>query len=373
MNVIKIRHLDDMLILIPHLLGYYPHNRLVLLSLDYRGSDATGRRACVGPIASIELPRGKLEADIGPGYARLVRRTGIRDAVLVAYGKNAADSAFRCDLEEIARLVQRELRANGGEIFGVYTADEQSWIGSDGRTHLWEEGKSSTIAAAMVYSGSAPADRPPDAGIRPASSKEQTEAARAAAKVHIAGSKTHTKEGLALWESLLARKEEALNIRFSNPALLGVAGVYLTDSYVRDRVLYHAICPAGEISLAQIEQENLQMSMASSTMVRPHVNRVERVIALLDACASLDVPGQVDSPAASAYLCWWIGSNTRAAARVALAAHINPCHSLTTLMMSTLERGLMPPWMNWAGEDTTEEHRLREEELWEEDRRNEAA
>ena len=75
----------------------------------------------------------------------------------------------------------------------------------------------------------------------------------------------------------------------------------------------------------------------------PHVVRADNVRLLLEAVAAYVPTAPV--LATSAYLAWWLGMNSVAAARVQSACEIDPGYTLTRLLSEALDASVLPPWM----------------------------
>ena len=109
-------------------------------------------------------------------------------------------------------------------------------------------------------------------------------------------------------------------------------------------VRFYGIDPAVETPLAGVGEEELFSRLAAAAGRAPHIDRIRRVIALLEEVASYRVRGEHAALAAAGYLHWWSCTNSLAAKRVRQAARIDPGYPLAHLLLDVVSSGTMAPW-----------------------------
>jgi len=132
--------------------------------------------------------------------------------------------------------------------------------------------------------------------------------------------------------------------RMAHARMCGRVSAALCNPDVRDRVLLYGIDPAVETPLAGVGEEELFSRLAAAAGRAPHIDRIRRVIALLEEVASYRVRGEHAALAAAGYLHWWSCTNSLAAKRVRQAARIDPGYPLAHLLLDVVSSGTMAPW-----------------------------
>lgn len=390
MNTITLHSPEEALVLIPHLLGYTPSNHLVFLALESWGEDAAGTRSCLGPIVSVDLNENEMNNDMGIALGRALSHAAIRQAVLVYYCS---------DVENIERLPREHLAAFSsivGDVGGVleprYGTLLKSYVVGTKSWGIWEEGsltssdwsdlQSRPVAAALVFSGSAPHSSAPRPEIfrRPAPARGEAvaigerwlgEIRRCGedASVSVTGADPHTtgrrrraagrrESGVGLaaeltaqacaeWDRLIARwlDPQARDELINDVAACGRANAALSLVGVRDRVLYYGITPSKEQSLSELTEMALSRGLARGIESRPAVDHVENLIGLLDVCASYAGDNDPYALSCIGYLSWWYGQNTVAARYVKAALAADDTYPLATLLADSLAAMVTPAWL----------------------------
>lgn len=368
MNTITLHGPEEALVLIPHLLGYTPSHHLVFLALETWGEDAGGTRSCLGPIMSIDLDEREMDDEMGISLGRALGRAAIRQAVLVYYCSGVADVEDLPE-ERLARFssivgyISGALEPRHGTLLRSYVAGGGNWgVFADGSVAAveWSELQSRPVAAALVFSGSAPNGQVPRHEILRRADVERREAVAAGEKwrgeITRRGRASGTGAGrevartmraCAEWDRLIARwiDPEERESLVGDAAACGRANAALALVGVRDRVLHYGINPGGGVLLSGLSEKDLSRGLAVGMESRPAVDHVETLIGLLELCASY--AGENDPYALSCigYLSWWYGQNTVAARYVRAALTADGSYPLAVLLGDSLAAMVMPAWL----------------------------
>ncbi|MCF2706476.1 DUF4192 family protein [Arcanobacterium haemolyticum] len=352
MNIVKIHSPEEALVLIPHVLGYRPRHTVVLLSLDHRGRDISGNQACVGPVATVAIPDDALPPELAAELVRIIDQFRLRHVIIAAYITDVSDSAARISLAGIFRAAKRAVARNGGGLCDVFLADERRWCTREGDVHSLKELDGAPAAASLVYSGSAPSRRQPSPTLTPARPELRTLAGEE--REEYIREKPSVPTLLRLWNDLLSSADPPEELRETRTGDLARASLSLTHASVRDRVLLHALSPAGALPLEDIDDEELTCGLGDVLGIRPHAQRLRYVASLVDMCVSLDLPDTGDAAATAGYLWWWMGSNSWAKARIDIAHRHDESNLLASLLGKTLNAHILPPWI--LSDDYLDEH-----------------
>ncbi|MBE6483703.1 MAG: DUF4192 family protein [Actinomycetaceae bacterium] len=400
METLVIHGPEDALVLIPHLLGYYPRHHLVLLGLDELGVDATGKRACMGPIVTINLeppesaaeapaesaehdtaagdrrrrfddaaaqPMGwdadlhetdccadakvsdagtgaqwpYLEAGYGLELAQIVREYGVQRCVLALYCSDVVSFLHGPEAATLRGICYaiREA-APQADLLMAMLADSDQWCVFDEpepELHARDELATREIALQLIAQGSAPLEEPPVQTISRANRSALRLAAQAGEK-WLAAEENHFVAGCKLWNEIL-QKDGTETI-----AERGRANVALHDFRVRDRVLLYAVAD-DDGGLVDLDEDSLAFGLIRAAHRVPDIERLEKTRALLERCAAVAPADDACALAASGYLAWWSGRNSIAHERVKAAMDIDPSHSLVRILAQTLAFHVLPPWM----------------------------
>lgn len=372
MNTITLHGPEEALVLIPHLLGYTPSNHLVFLALESWGEDAGGTRSCLGPIVSVDLGDREMNNEMGMALGRALCRTRITQAVLVYYCSDAADVAHLPDsrltvFSSIVEYVRDALEPQYGTLLKSYVAGAQSWgLLEGGRLTCrdWDELQSRPAAAALVFSGSAPIEHPPRHEIIRRSDVERREAVvegevwlreivgrgRRGGQGADGFPTASIRQGCREWDRLIARwldphEREKL---VGDGAACGRANAALSLVGVRDRVLHYGMNPrepGAEVLLSKLTEAELSRGLAVGAESRPAVDHVERLIGLLELCASYAGGNDPYALSCVGYLSWWYGQNTTAARYVKAALAADGSYPLAVLLGDSLAAMVTPVWL----------------------------
>lgn len=357
MDTITLHGLEDALILIPHLIGYRPGHHLVFLALEEHGTDATGRRSCLGPIMSLDLEGGSLDAGIGFSLARALRGSRIESAVLVFYCPDL-DEILPAELEVlsgIAEVVDEAIGTASTKVFATYATDADTWGVVESGTmerRPWSELETHPIAAALVYSGSAPTAQTDSRRTilrrTPEEIREATECGDAWLRSCLTGNVPDEHMGSLEWDCLIKQWEDPQGrIRMGDAAFLfGRANMALRNVRVRDRVLHHGVNPRPGRLLSEVSDADLAAGLADSMRTRPDVSHLENLVDLLRHCAAFAADDDPVALSCAAYLMWWQGQNSVAALYVREALEADAHYPLAELLADSLCGNVHPGWLD---------------------------
>lgn len=372
--LLRIDEPRELLALVPHLLGFLPHDSAVAVSLR-------GPRRRVGLVARVDLDD---VADLrhGPQVARALAahldRDGARAAVLVVYaGADPGDPRPA----EAARHV--------AEAFDVPFGGVEVLVVGDGRYRCLDcasgccppggrplsDLESTRAGAEMVLAGSVVAPERDQLGtVAPAPVVQRRAVARARrrrgdarARAHLDGPAAVARwrtDALEAWRALVAVSTgEGVDgptpplasrpVR-SRPALLGRVEAGLDDRRVRDAVLVTLLPSAGSLpdrSLARggaAEDDELRSAVAAlvdpdrACAPGPEVAAAET--ALREVVAHGRRGAQAPATTLLATVAWWRGDGARASVLLDRALHDDPAYRLALLLRSAVDAGLAPGW-----------------------------
>ena len=230
-----------------------------------------------------------------------------------------------------------------------YAVDGTSFVrvdGSEATVRSLRELDSCQAAAELVYKGSSPLREPPSPEIEAKPEAERDAARGESARAERAERTPQAIAAqLAAVDALLACPDAGRPAdRMAHARMCGRVSAALCNPDVRDRVLLYGIDPAVETPLAGVGEEELFSRLAAAAGRAPHIDRIRRVIALLEEVASYRVRGEHAALAAAGYLHWWSCTNSLAAKRVRQAARIDPGYPLAHLLLDVVSSGTMAPW-----------------------------
>ncbi|MFT3942892.1 MAG: DUF4192 family protein [Ancrocorticia sp.] len=374
MNTITLHSPEEALVLIPHLLGYTPSNHLVFLALESWGEDAGGTRSCLGPILSLDLTEREMDDEMGIALGRALSRSAIRQAVMVYYRADVGQvdeipAERLAAFTSVVAFVEGALEPRYSTFLKSYVMGGRTWGElEEGVLTSWDvsELESRPVAAALVFSGSAPGGPPPSQEIVRRCDAERG-AAVAAGKawwreveggacggrgsgsafgIDDGAERAMARQACAEWDRLIARWLDPVEreILRGDAAACGRANVALSLVGVRDRVLHYGLNP-GRMRLVDVSEAELSRGLAVGVESRPAVDHVESLIGLLQLCASY--AGKDDPYALSCigYLSWWYGQNSVAARYVRAALAADNSYPLAVLLGDSLVAMVVPAWL----------------------------
>ncbi len=356
MHTITLYGPEEALVLIPHLLGYRPNHHLIFLALESRGEDASGTRSCLGPVMTLDLEESALDLETGLALARALHGSGIAQAVLVLYCSdlNELDPEQLDTLSMIGDMVDEALDESPGKVFSTYATDTSEWgLVVDGAMlpRPWSELESRPVAAALVYSGSAPGG--PEASqqvVVRRSACERLEAvncAEAWLHTHLMGEIPDERLACLEWDALIKQwndREERARM-CDVPFFFGRANRALRNVGVRDRLLHYGVNPGEGFPLADVSAGDLARGLATSMRAKPDVDHLENLVNLLGHCAAFAADDDPCALSAVAYLLWWYGQNSLAAVYVKEALVADSGYPLAQLLADSLCGRVQPGWL----------------------------
>lgn len=362
MHTLSISQPEELIILIPHLLGYQPRNHLIMLSTEPRGSDATGRHACFGPVVAIDMAEVSDMEQMAKSLNSVLERCHVKRGVLVYYQMDSPSYRATVGGEEEPGWVAKTdgERTPGFDMMAIlrsfiqgrgfhgYIACQRGWIdvSKPQSVQSWDELNGSQLAAALVYSGSAPLGKSPGKETAYRNESDRSDAYRAGVQWIDSHAEDLEDAGCRLWTEILSL--ESVGVSELSLELAGEANAAIALDGVRDRVLVHALAPGGALPLESLSNETLSARLSEILELRPAVAQCEGVRRVLDSCAQLARADDPHALAASAYVSWWMGSNSIAAVRVKEALAADPTHNLARLLHESLARHVLPPWADHA-------------------------
>ena len=349
--MIALRSPEETLVLVPHIVGYRPARQLVLCGLDQRVVDASGRRACMGPVVVVDCAAESVDEDHARFIAEVVGHHRVTKAVIVLYCDDLAqvEGTAAARLEHVHAMALQALAPAPDGFLASYAVDGTSFVrvdGSEATVRSLRELDSCQAAAELVYKGSSPLREPPSPEIEAKPEAERDAARGESARAERAERTPQAIAAqLAAVDALLACPDAGRPAdRMAHARMCGRVSAALCNPDVRDRVLLYGIDPAVETPLAGVGEEELFSRLAAAAGRAPHIDRIRRVIALLEEVASYRVRGEHAALAAAGYLHWWSCTNSLAAKRVRQAARIDPGYPLAHLLLDVVSSGTMAPW-----------------------------
>lgn len=349
--MIALRSPEETLVLVPHIVGYRPARQLVLCGLDQRVVDASGRRACMGPVVVVDCAAESVGEDHARFIAEVVGHHRVTKAVIVLYCDDLAqvEGTAAARLEHVHAMALQALAPAPDGFLASYAVDGTSFVrvdGSEATVRSLRELDSCQAAAELVYKGSSPLREPPSPEIEAKPEAERDAARGESARAERAERTPQAIAAqLAAVDALLACPDAGRPAdRMAHARMCGRVSAALCNPDVRDRVLLYGIDPAVETPLAGVGEEELFSRLAAAAGRALHIDRIRRVIALLEEVASYRVRGEHAALAAAGYLHWWSCTNSLAAKRVRQAARIDPGYPLAHLLLDVVSSGTMAPW-----------------------------
>lgn len=354
------------MVLTPHLLGFKPRNKIVLVTLSMEGVSGTG------PIVQCDLAEFAAYSDLSYVVMQLVleyKITGIAidwygddltqmcDDMDVIYHIDAAARQVQTYMSERYRITGRGYVCAGATDYrnAVNFADfigltERSFLAaqSAGIVVPYRELTESPMNTELVYSGSAPLDYDPMVSEMRAPMGVRADAVTAYRQC-INGKGFRPK---ALWKNAvlkLAAGAEVSDLALaSDVSKIGRLNAALADIKLRDSLLIYAINP--QIKPAEIFDEitiPTQLEEASYNPVSQR--RITEISELLKLLAAYSADEDPSAYAALAYLCWWTGKNELAAKCATQAIKSDPQYSLARLVDRAVTVQLPSPWLKDEG------------------------
>ena len=180
--MIALRSPEETLVLVPHIVGYRPARQLVLCGLDQRVVDASGRRACMGPVVVVDCAAESVGEDHARFIAEVVGHHRVTKAVIVLYCDDLAqvEGTAAARLEHVHAMALQALAPAPDGFLASYAVDGTSFVrvdGSEATVRSLRELDSCQAAAELVYKGSSPLREPPSPEIE-AKPEAERDAAR---------------------------------------------------------------------------------------------------------------------------------------------------------------------------------------------------
>lgn len=372
MHTLRLSEPRELLALVPHQLGFRPHDSAVAVSLRPPSGE-------VGLVVRVDLAGLADPADgdrLARGLVSHLDRDGARRCVLVVY----TDSDPRNDARHVARLAAARVAEAAQGAFGdvpVWVVTPSGYLALDceraccppGGRPLWEL-ESTQVGAQMVLAGSVVAPTRDDVariGRAPAEARRSVarvrrrwEARRADAIA--AGPEASARwraDSVGAWRAAVARGVDGPALSTGSP--LGRIEAGLVDRRVRDAVLVSFVPGTGDLPERTVRGDALDaaadagVGAAIGAVVDPSraltppegLRRQEQV--LEQVVAHGRTGAQAPALTLLAFAAWWRGDGARAGVLLERALADEPAHRLALLLDQALGAALPPGWVQAAG------------------------
>lgn len=345
-DVLKISDPSELLAYVPHALGFQPEDSVVLMSIR-------APRGRVGLVARVDLPdlHSERGEEVLERLGAHLYRDGAAAVAAVIYSPRGKEAA---ELEEEKRSARRildlvECCADmpplldawlvGSNRYLCLTCDCEECCPEQGRP--LDELESTSVAAAFVMAGSAPA--PDRASLAPgleANPRARAAFARAltAERARVEAGEVGPRDRVCRAVAVLTGERTA-----SRPALARVAAL-VADKLLRDAVIAQLI-DADCLSIERNDLDAVFSRAYSEQATAPDRARVDRAVETLARAIRL-ASGQdrANLLGMRAWLCWWSGDGAAAAVNAEEASDLDPSQRLAILVLRAVEGGLAPGW-----------------------------
>jgi len=390
-TTIRVREPRELIALIPHQLGFQPHESAVVVSLR----EPRGR---VGLVARVDLD-DLGDSSSGPQLARTLVTHLVHDgaarAVLVLYTAGdggpgperepcteSASSVAAGPRRRVLRY-RPQVRAAAAHLAAAaepYLGEVETWVvGPSGYRGLdcdspeccppdgrpLTELESTATGAHMVLAGSAVAARRADLAVIPtaavdarrraAAARGQAERRRRSADAMGPEATWRWRESaVALWRAeVAAGRDDRAGER---PPRLGRIEAALCDIRVRDAILVSFVPGTGDLAERTLRDTDSgldqEISGAIARIVDPIDGRVPPAECATVYRAALEAVvahgrRRAQAPALTllAVLAWWSADGARAAVLVERALAMDPVYRLALLVQEAIDAGLSPGWV----------------------------
>lgn len=341
----RLRNAVDVLTTVPEMVGYFPHNSLVIIPL----ADGHGR-ACI----RIDLPAGELS--IGPeDYALMVlhqvKQLPDANEVLLVVFSDRLILRGKVPFDKHQRAITHALEFVGIRVRGALCWANNGWSNFDatekGPLHELERPEGSGVAANFEEF----------AAISETDVDARLELARAIGFVDDLTHELGLSTVLLAWENLL--DAEPWLVDDEKTAAQAILAVALRRLLMAECILANAAYGpevAHELRLVwmtlDVEDEQHVDSLISDRLETEPVNlrRVTDGIAVLrDLIAALPPRESVHSYAALSWLEWARGSCSLASHYAHEALAFDPSHPLATTVAIASDNGFTPGWISEVG------------------------
>lgn len=373
-TIVKTTKPQDLLALVPHLVGFRPSNSLVLVA--FRGKRTGGAYRVDLPAPASDLVYKRIATTL---IGMLCRIQGADGVVPVIYTDDRFDECGGIPRETLARRLISRARAAGFDVKEALCVAQDGW-GSyyddegAGRQPLGMIDESAAHNA-LVGVNEGPLKTPHERATLPASTLLRQEAvarqierlraefARCVAsgpdedgEIAIGRDPAMVLDG---WTNPVGVAEVAIGWQPDGLDPAGVALIVLAAELprIRDVLLYDWAwgAEAGRTAHAANlryarggsldENEDGMLALAGMGMPRPDPDRIKRAIELLGRVTA-DAPRSTRPPLLTmlGWLHWALGSGSTAGLHIDAALAIDPDYGLADLVDTMLSQGLLPEW-----------------------------
>ncbi|WP_297565293.1 hypothetical protein [uncultured Arcanobacterium sp.] len=374
-------HLDnlaDTLLLIPHLLGYYPQQKIVVLALrkilDTEFALAGQKFYQARALSLFPSDDSLSAAQLATRSTQMLIDFSADIAVIAWYGKSSVAMQKNFSLKRRLRQVRAELEQKRQQnntflkigIWGFFT-DYRKWgylfdSSADAvpqKLANFPDLRAGNLGMELIYGGSAPLSHFP---LSPAGQNAGNNSQ--IKKVDVATLQCPPVVAEKLWEEMLpqffetkngnskykenSKCRENKNSNFSDIAQHLIIG--LRNIEVRDKVILYAVY-APLSSIRGISKEQITDFLDAACREVPDKKKILQVIRFLERLQIYCSLPEVSVFSVIAYLYWWLGKGDYAHFYLQQAQQIDEKYQLAQLLEKALHLQLFPPWLentvNW--------------------------
>jgi hypothetical protein len=373
-TIVKTTKPQDLLALVPHLVGFHPSNSLVLVA--FRGKRTGGAYRVDLPAPASDLVYKRIATTL---IGMLCRVQGADGVVPVIYTDDRFDECGGIPRETLARRLISRARSAGFDVKEALCVAQDGWgsyfddeaVGPQPLAMIDESGAHDVFVGVDERPLKTPRERatlPSSTLLRQEAVARQIERLRAefarcfatgpdpVGQIAIGRDPAMVLDG---WTNPVGVAEMAISWRPDDIDPAGVALIVLAAQLprIRDVLLYDWAwgAEAGRTAHAANlryargglldEDEDGMLALAGMGMPRPDPKRIKLAIELLDRVAA-DAPRSTRPPLLTmlGWLHWALGSGSTAGLHIDAALAIDPDYGLADLVDTMLSQGLLPEW-----------------------------
>ncbi|QOR69143.1 DUF4192 domain-containing protein [Ruania alkalisoli] len=342
----------DVLSWVPYLLGFRPHESIVLIGV-HTGSEGSGTGLVVRfDLADLDDPH--VQADVMQHLAR----DGADHVLCVIVTEEPWDETLRFGGRS-GRALRWWLQSSVADARSTWLLATRAFRCVEcGRTPCCPVGgrpasvlDHSAVTAAFVYQGRSYVSCREDLAAQVDVAAPGRRSASAAAARHLRrnglGAQCWRPESSARWLELVdmvagpVAEAAQPHGQCPEPALVGKVLAGLTDPWVRDGVLLWVVTGR----MLEDEERTDALADVFSGVLRPSVPRVDVALQAMTLLASHATRRWRVAPlAAASWVAWWSGDGAQAAVLLERVRSLDLDHSLGEVMTSVLAAGIAPGW-----------------------------
>lgn len=344
---------EDVLTVVPHIIGHRPENCVVVIALERDGVEN------IGPM--IVASEDNIDHGFGEQLAEFAERFEVTTLAMAWYtdgleaktGSDVARILDKAALDTQAWLDERYQSDVKGFVsyfatdYDLYVHGSQVANGLAEEMGTYRDLEQSVANVELILAGSAPAAHATPVLIDRLGYGEDSELVTEYRSLLADGEINAAEQWNALLVSVMADADalsaDGLLTMVGGQRAMARLHAGLTDITIRDRVLVFAVNPEVE-SVSGMDIDDIETALHAATAVNPDGERLARIT---DVMRMIGAYSPEDAPAALAlvgYLYWWAGRSGAAAEYVQAALDADPSYSLARLVEQALDIQLPPPW-----------------------------